>query len=285
MSKIRRAVYNSDLARAFYRTPVGRFLYHLPGEIRLTLSGKRHPMVPPMWRVFTGRGNFLEVGEEFVGYYRRLAGLKPDAAVLEVGCGMGRMAIALTGYLNEAGRYEGLDIVPAGIKWCASRITPRFPRFRFQLAAVANDLYRKGIGQSPESYVFPYPDDTFDFVTLGSVFTHMSAEAVANYLREIGRVLKPSGACLITWYVIDAESRALIAEGKSRLAMTPHAGPTWSVSRKNPEHDTAFEIDWIREAYAAAGLALDPRIHFGYWSGRAEYLSAQDILIARKPSP
>jgi SAM-dependent methyltransferase len=277
------AFYNSGLARAAYRTPVGRFIYHLPEEIRRTLRGDRNPMVPPMWRVFTGRGDFLAVGREFVGHYKTLGGLKPEHSVLEVGCGMGRMAVALTEYLSQDARYEGLDIVPDGIRWCASRITPRHPKFRFTLADVRNDLYRKRSGQEPERYRFPYPDASFDFVTLGSVFTHMGPAAIRNYLSEIGRVLKPGGTCLITWYVLDEASLRLIAENRSRLAFRHHEGPLWSVDPKHPEHDTAFEYAWIMDAYRDAGLTPEPVIHFGYWSGRSEWLSAQDIVVAHKP--
>lgn len=153
----KRAFYNNGLARAAYRNPVGRFIYHLPEEIRRALRGERNPMVPPMWRVFTGRGDFLAVGREFVGHYKAFAGLKPHHDVLEVGSGMGRMAVALTEYLAPNARYEGLDIVPEGITWCASRITPRHPNFRFRLADVRNDLYRKRGGMEPERYEFPYP--------------------------------------------------------------------------------------------------------------------------------
>jgi len=34
--------------------------------------------------------------------------------------------------------YEGFDIVPEAITWCRRRITPRHPRFRFQVADIHN---------------------------------------------------------------------------------------------------------------------------------------------------
>lgn len=95
-------------------------------------------------------------------------------------------------------------------------------------------------------------------------------------------MLKPGGSALITWYVIDEASLAAIAEKRSRLAFHHHEGPLWSVDPRRPEHDTAFALDWILDAYRKAGLAPDPEIRYGYWSGRAEWVSAQDIIVARK---
>jgi SAM-dependent methyltransferase len=232
---------------------------------------------------FTGRGDFLGVGREFLGHFIRLGGLQPRHAVLDVGCGMGRMAVALTGYLDDRGGYRGLDIVPSGITWCQSRITSRFPRFQFQLADVHNDLYNKKGRFEPEDYRFPFEDASFDFVYLCSVFTHMGPAAVRNYLREIARVLKPSAQCFITWYFLDEEARRLIADGRSTLDFRHPHGEALSVSREHPEYDIAFSEGWIRDAYREAGLSLLEPIHPGYWSGKKEFLSSQDILIARKP--
>jgi SAM-dependent methyltransferase len=64
---------------------------------------------------------FRIVGEQNVRQMRELAGLQPTERVLEVGCGIGRIAIALTQYL-DGGSYVGFDIVPHGIEWCRTRI-------------------------------------------------------------------------------------------------------------------------------------------------------------------
>ena len=49
-------------------------------------------------------------------------------SVLDVGCGIGRMAIPLARYLNTDGKYEGFDIIPENIAWCQRAITPRYPQ-------------------------------------------------------------------------------------------------------------------------------------------------------------
>ena len=54
-------------------------------------------------------------------------------------------------------------------------------QFRFQQIDVSTELYNKEGRYQASEYRFPFPDDSFDFVMLGSVFTHMLPEDVANY--------------------------------------------------------------------------------------------------------
>src|SRR5207249_1587100 len=64
--------------------------------------------------------------------------LQPTDRVLEVGCGGGRNALALSDYL-ESGGYVGLDIDPVSIAAC--RAQPALSTFEFVVADVENDLY------------------------------------------------------------------------------------------------------------------------------------------------
>ena len=60
--------------------------------------------------------------------------------VLDIGCGVGRIAIPLTGYLGGGGQYDGFDVVPGGIAWCEKNISIPFPHFRFELADIYFNL-------------------------------------------------------------------------------------------------------------------------------------------------
>jgi SAM-dependent methyltransferase len=102
--------------------------------------GRRRALVPPRYLNFVGDGNFEETGNELLSYFTRLGGLQPSHSVLDVGCGIGRMARPLTGYLSS-GTYEGFDVVPVGIRWCQKNITPRYPNFHFTLADIRNADY------------------------------------------------------------------------------------------------------------------------------------------------
>ena len=60
-----------------------------------------------------------------------LVGLAPDGSILDVGCGAGRIAIPLTRYLSQHGRYVGFDVISDAIEWCRANITSRCRNFEF----------------------------------------------------------------------------------------------------------------------------------------------------------
>lgn len=67
-------------------------------------------MLAAEFELHRGR-NVQRDGEQFLQYFIELGGLKPSDRVLDVGCGIGRLAIPLTQYLDARGGYAGLDIV------------------------------------------------------------------------------------------------------------------------------------------------------------------------------
>jgi 2-polyprenyl-3-methyl-5-hydroxy-6-metoxy-1,4-benzoquinol methylase len=56
---------------------------------------RRDPLTPPKGRELFGSGDFNQVGEEYFRYFVQLGGLEPHERVLDVGCGIGRMACRL----------------------------------------------------------------------------------------------------------------------------------------------------------------------------------------------
>jgi len=61
--------------------------------------------------------NIFLRGRLFLPHLIELGELKPTHTVLDVGCGIGRVAIPLTKFLSE-GMYYGFDIVPSAITRC-----------------------------------------------------------------------------------------------------------------------------------------------------------------------
>jgi hypothetical protein len=107
----------SLLRRAYYRSRLARKIYYFPQDCAWVFFKSKDGMRPPRSLISVGDGNFEQIGREYMGHFIQLGGLKPHEQVLEIGCGIGRMAIPLTAYLNDDGRYEGFDIVRPEIRW------------------------------------------------------------------------------------------------------------------------------------------------------------------------
>ena len=86
-------------------------------------------------------GGGTYAGLEFLTYFVSLGGLKPEHDVLDIGCGVGRMAHPLAYFLDQKARYFGFDIVEKGIRWAKDNITAEFPNFEFQRLDIHNQLY------------------------------------------------------------------------------------------------------------------------------------------------
>jgi SAM-dependent methyltransferase len=243
---------------------------------------RRREMVPPRTLYFVGDGDYKAVGLEFRKLFTDYGGLKPEHRVLDVGCGIGRMAVPLTPYLTGEGEYHGFDIVKRGVTWCQANITPRYPNFHFLHSDVRNQFYNPGGAYEASNYRFPYPDGSFDFVFLTSVFTHMYPADLENYTREIARVLKRGGRCFVTMFLLNAESERLIRQKMSTQNFIYRLEGCVTTDPRNPEGSLGFEESYVRSLFGQLGLSIREPIHYGSWCGRKEFLSYQDVVIATK---
>ena len=227
-------------------------------------------------------GGGINVGYEFLAHLTGLADLRPDEAVLDIGCGTGRIAYALRSYLDGRARYEGFDIVRSLVDWASEQITSRAPGFRFTHADIANDFYNRDGRISPAEYRFPYDDGSFDLAFLTSVFTHMQQPAIEHYLDEIWRVLRPGGRCFVTCFLLDDESRPSQAAGKGAFELRYPVGGGWCTDPSNPEAAIGFEADDLLGWVSQRGFKLRAA-YPGWWSGRFPYLTYQDVLVLDRP--
>lgn len=128
-----------------------------------------------------GDGDFDSVGRTELAILKR-EGLTPNDALLDFGCGVGRLALHAIPYLCS-GRYLGLDISPTMVSGARSIASERLP-------GASEDRYRFEVNDGEA--VSAWGTD-FDMVCAYSVFTHMESEDTYRYMTELARVLRHGG--------------------------------------------------------------------------------------------
>jgi SAM-dependent methyltransferase len=245
-------------------------------------------LIPPERALpsYTRKGDFKKAGARF----RQAAvdaGLEPHDRVLDLGCGVGRLAVALSEYLDDRGSYVGLDTDRKAIRACNKWIASKLPRFSFIWVDVFNTNYNPTAEAKAAQYRFPFDEDAFDFVFSNSLFTHLVPDDARNYFHEIGRVLKPGGRTVNTIFLLNEESLALVDSGESPQGVLHQFGDLARVKRPTrPEAWIAFDEDFVRQAHIEAGLEIE-QVRYGAWSGReasASGLGKKDIIVAEKLS-
>jgi SAM-dependent methyltransferase len=248
------------------------------------LPRRRSELLPPARLNRSGAGDFKAVGGEFLRHFKVLGGLTPDKTVLDVGCGIGRMAVSLTRFLNNGSKYEGFDIMAAQVRWCRRRISARHPNFSFRVADVYNHSYNPSGRCTASEYTFVFGDRTFDFVFATSLFTHLLPAEMERYISEIGRVMKPGARCLITFFLLTPESLGLIAAKRSTLDFAYQSQGYLTIDKEAPERAVAYDEEHVRTVFEKCGLTIIDPVNYGSWCGRTEFLSYQDVVVAHKAS-
>lgn len=261
-----------------------RRIFYLPIDLTNYFRSNKKELSPPKGMIFTGSGDFEKQGKTFLKHFIDLGNIKSDHSVLDIGSGIGRMAIPLTKYLSGNGKYEGFDIVEKGIKWCRKNITKKFPNFNFTHIDLKNSLYNLSTVKNASGFKFPYENETFDFIFLTSVFTHMLPNDVENYLSEINRIIKNTGTCLATFFILNEESEKHL-ESDSDFKFSFNKGNFSLMNEKVPEANVAYNYEYLQGAIDKSGLRIKSK-HWGYWSGKlkSDSLDFQDILILEKLS-
>jgi SAM-dependent methyltransferase len=267
-------------------------LRHLAGRLRRAVHraaspfdrlrpGRRDPLLPPAHlRIYyygSADPRAYQRACERARHEITTHGLQPDHRILDIGSGIGNLAVALLA--SHRGGYDGIEIHPEALAWCQRAITPRHPGFRFHRADLASRAYNPNGQVRASVYRFPFDDRTFDVVFLASIFTHMLPDAVEHYVHEIARVLKPGGLCVESYFLLNDETRPSVEAGRSfmRFPVAHASGLCRLHDAAVPEAAVALEETFVRRIHAAAGLRLRDIRRGSWWNGAAH---DQDVVVA-----
>lgn len=260
---------------------VARRVWYFPSDCWDSVAGKRDGMTPPKGMIYVGSGDFTEQGKNIRDLLVKYARLKPESAVLDVGCGIGRLAVPLTKFLNENGSYDGFDIVKKGIDWCNKRIAAKYPNFKFLHIDLKNDLYNDKTETEARSFIFPYEDNSFDCVVLTSVFTHMMPDDVDNYIGQITRVMRSGGKCLVTFFLVNDDILKRMEAGGTNFVFKYSYGDYLLMDDSVREANVAYREDFLQKLFDKHGLKKEA-VYCGQWSNSDGYVNFQDVVVLSK---
>lgn len=236
---------------------------------------------------------YLATTDEYIAYFKLLAGFNMRQRMLDIGCGHGRFVTRMLRKPHYfSGSYDGFDTDATAIRWAQRNIASPLAQVRFRHIDLHNGFYNPHGRVDPDSLAFPYAENTFNFVLAWSVFTHVRPDTVTRYLQEVHRVLKPGGCFMATCLMLDGYPNSLRSDLIfSRVVPWPSAHrwthhDTWSTLYADaPERTIGLQRSFLLHASSQSRLTLTQ--HFpGSWSHDQGYLSLQDILVLQKsPAP
>ncbi len=244
--------------------------YKLPVHL-VTLTGAG----PDTWEA---------IGKAHIANYIKFMGLEPDMTILEIGCGIGRDALQLMDVLGADGRYIGIDVTRDSIVWCQENITSRRPNFQFHHFDAKHELYNPLGAKTTQDFVLPAADRSVDRIALESIFTHLFENEVIHYMKEIARVLKPSGLAYATFFLysdetVSAARRTDRTPFKLRFEH-PYGEGCYINDAAYPTGAVAYTDAAMQKMIRQAGLRLERPYLKGWWSGAYEQADdGQEVAI------
>lgn len=214
--------------------------------------------------------------------------------LLDMGSGYGRLAagILLSNMGNFKGNYTGMDILKRHVSWCQLYYQHLYPgKLSFIHMDVYNSRYNPSGAILPYQYKIPASQQSYTFVSLFSVFTHMYQQEVLHYLTEFARVLKPDGKVVATVFLYNEDRiKRAVESGYGAFEYNDH---TRIKDRKDPLFAIAYEEEWfIENIVELSGLKVEKIIYgtaIGDPTNRNSKLHGkqyphlfQDLIVLRK---
>ena len=224
---------------------------------------KKTPLPPGKYRMggkhFKNDKAFIKTAVGDVKRLEQYAGLNKDSALLDWGCGAGRLGVGVREYFGQIRDYHGVDIQKELIDWADENLAG--PGMRFTYVNVSNERYNPD--GSPERTLAADPGSVDVFYAY-SVFSHMNDEDTPAYLKLIAEALSENGTAFVTCFV---------EEDVAGWEENPEGyGP---LDWKGRLHCTRFARWHFEDHVNAARLAVD-RFEYG------QETDGQSLYVLRK---
>jgi SAM-dependent methyltransferase len=206
-------------------------------------------------------------------------GLTPQHRVLDYGCGLGRLSIPMSAYLDAAGgSYCGVDTNASCISR-NSRVFGDYENFRFIHANIYSKMYNRQ-GKSIQELLKHDFGEPFDLAFLFSVFTHILSNDCDFLLKFLRSQLLEPGEIFTSWFLLNDETQSAIDAGQSGRNFEYSHGDARIENKEVPEGAVAYYEQDVLERFKKAGFS-DVRVHYGMWRGCVKSWVYQDIIVAR----
>jgi SAM-dependent methyltransferase len=223
---------------------------------------------PPAWLIYEVQSyarldQFLRTGAAHARAIADLIGeFAPqalDGAILEWGCGPGRVLRPLGDLLAPASTLSGCDPNPD----CVSAARAFAPG-----ATIAQSRF------APPA---PYPAQHFDAIYGVSILTHLDQAAAGDWLSELARLLKPGGVVILSTHGA-RHAKRLSPSDQARFDAGAHVA--LGGAAQGSRAYSSYTPPAAMAAFAAtAGLAVRARLEEG-----PALIIGQDIWVLTKPS-
>ena len=195
---------------------------------------------------FRDHAYYLDSARSEVARLTQHCGLTDQSRVLDIGCGSGRLAIALREQLPTLHSYLGVDVHRPSIDWCARWLFDADHRYRFEWINQRNSRYNPDGDAGTLPRQLPCDNHSVDVINLFSVFSHLEQSDIETIVPELRRVLTDTGRVFLTAFTANDQSQDVVINPR-----TP--GRNWS----GPLHCVSLQRGWFESLLSANHFAFE----------------------------
>lgn len=231
---------------------------------------------------FDDKEYYFNLGREQAEKIIQWLSIRPEQQILDIGCGCGRIAIHFLNYLDNQGKYIGIDNNKKLLSYCSENIATINNKFQFKYIDVYNGVYAREGKLKCQDITFPIESESVDAVIMWSVFTHMYLIDIEAYLKEIQRVLKKGGLFVSSFNLNNEFTSNQVKMMNAHLDIKYKISDnSYSIDKKNPENGFAHNEEKVKKLYWENGFFIK-EIKYGVWSTKELIGEFHDCIIAQK---